>query len=232
MFLEVPLAGPGGRERDRGDGAPSCRRRSTRRLATRPARRRSTTPDKLFHQILARAAGNELLLRVHRLDPRGAPAAADRQHRLDARPRRGGPRASIATSSGRSAAASRPAPSARCALTSRTYRTFSAASSSGASSHSRICSTPPGPSVTGTPVATPSSPYSPSTQHRRDPRLAVAGRQCRDHPRRPGTRGPGRRSSGVERDVAPIPTCGRTPPRRHVPARIEPPPARRPPARG
>ena len=133
MFLEVPLAGLAAANARRGDRGRRCRRRSTTPPATsRDAavqrRRQALPPDPRPRRRQRAAAG------VHRLDPRGAAAAADREH-LRARGRRRDPAPARATSSARSSAVSQRRRRRRCARTSRTCATFSEAadcSSSGA----------------------------------------------------------------------------------------------------
>ena len=80
MFLEVPLAGLAAAQRRRGDGrrAAGGDRRGGRPRARHAAvqrRRQALPPDPRARGRQRAAAG------LHRLDPRGAPAAADREHR-------------------------------------------------------------------------------------------------------------------------------------------------------
>ena len=118
MFLEVPLAGLAAANATE-ETAAALQAAIDEAADHKPG----TPPFNDGRQALPSDPGRGRRQRaaagLHRLDPRGAAAAADRQ---DLRRAWTAPRscASTATSSARCAAASRPAPSARCARTSRT----------------------------------------------------------------------------------------------------------------
>ena len=217
MFLEVPLAGLAAANARRGDrgraaGGDRRRRRPRARHAAVQRRRQALPPDP------RRGRRQRAAARVHRLDPRGAAAAADREH-LPARGRRARSCASTATSSARSAAVSpRPPSSAMRAHIAYLLRRFTAATreasapvraASGASSHSWIARTPPRPERAPARRARRRMPYSPSSSTSdADPRLRR--RRRRSAPtiaRHPGAARPGRGAAGVQRDVAAVPVA-------------------------
>ena len=94
MFLEVPLAGLAAANADRGDRRRAAGGDRRGRRATSPGTPPFNDADKRFHQILAEAAGNELLLAftgwilevlqpqlIAKISPRVDGAEILRQHR-------------------------------------------------------------------------------------------------------------------------------------------------------
>ena len=165
MFLEVPLAGLAAANADRGDrGRAAGGDRRGRRPRTGHAavqrRRQALPPDPRPRRRQRAAAG------VHRLDPRGAAAAADREDR-PARGRRGDP----APAPRHPARGAPPAAGGGGEGDARAHRLPDGDSARPSARELVGVELPlaaparrrPGRAATGTPSAAPTSPYSPSS---------------------------------------------------------------------